>query len=338
MAVTVGCDPSLMRHSSASMHSELKELGDRWGLQTVLAVVGLVDQTLVRIRHSVYARVLLEATVIQICNLPDLQNIANLAAAADSLGGSVSAAKSPAATPGNGSEKKNVVSDAAQTAHSKNSVQQASDSPQPSAQQSSATELSSRELSSRGNGSSLLSTPTASRTENLSSQKPAQANSAAGELPNAESPTVATADPEQPDRQPPEVQTLSAASATSLWEQAAEQVEPTTAALALSVQRVELSNENTLRLVFAAESKLSVRRFDSAEHKTPMMAALKQLVGQDVKVECTMAAPASKDIKKASKPSSKDRMLRLREIEGHPLVQACVEVFGAEVVKVDHRN
>ncbi len=69
-----------------------------------------------------------------------------------------------------------------------------------------------------------------------------------------------------------------------------------------------------------------------------MMAALKQLVGQDVKVECTMAAPASKDIKKASKPSSKDRMLRLREIEGHPLVQACVEVFGAEVVKVDHRN
>jgi hypothetical protein len=51
-----------------------------------------------------------------------------------------------------------------------------------------------------------------------------------------------------------------------------------------------------------------------------------------------MAAPASKDIKKASKPSSKDRMLRLREIEGHPLVQACVEVFGAEVVKVDHRN
>ena len=83
MAVTVGCDPSLMRHTSASLHSELKELGERWGLQTVLAVVGLIDQTLVRIRHSVYARVLLEATLIQICNLPDLQKIANLAAAAD---------------------------------------------------------------------------------------------------------------------------------------------------------------------------------------------------------------------------------------------------------------
>ncbi|TWU48510.1 DNA polymerase III subunit tau [Rubripirellula tenax] len=81
MAVTVGCDASLMRHTSASLHGELNQLGNAWGLQTVLAVVGLIDQTLVRIRLSVYSRVLLEATLIQICNLPDLQNIANLAAA-----------------------------------------------------------------------------------------------------------------------------------------------------------------------------------------------------------------------------------------------------------------
>jgi DNA polymerase-3 subunit gamma/tau len=84
MAVTVGCDPSLQRHTAASMHDELKQLGQRWGLQTVLAVVSLIDQTLVRIRHSVYGRVLLESTVIQICNLPDLQAIADLAAAAGS--------------------------------------------------------------------------------------------------------------------------------------------------------------------------------------------------------------------------------------------------------------
>lgn len=86
MAVTVDCDPSLLRHTSASLHPELKQLGDRWGLQTVLAVVGLIDQTLVRIRHSVYSRVLLESTLIQICNLPDLQHISDLAAAASNAG------------------------------------------------------------------------------------------------------------------------------------------------------------------------------------------------------------------------------------------------------------
>ncbi len=97
MAVTVGCDPSLQRHTSASLHDELKELGERWGLQTVLAVVGLIDQTLVRIRHSVYSRVLLEATLIQICSLPDLQSIADLAAAADGDG---STARTSSTKPG----------------------------------------------------------------------------------------------------------------------------------------------------------------------------------------------------------------------------------------------
>ncbi len=86
MAVSVGCDASMLRHTSVSLYEPLRELGERWGLQTVLAVVGLIDQTLVRIRHSVYSRVLLEATLIQICNLPDLQQIADLAAAARSSG------------------------------------------------------------------------------------------------------------------------------------------------------------------------------------------------------------------------------------------------------------
>lgn len=82
MAVTVGCDASLMRFASMSLYDSLKELGGTWGLQTVLAVVGLIDQTLVRIRHSVHGRVLLESTLIQVCTLPNLQAIADLAARA----------------------------------------------------------------------------------------------------------------------------------------------------------------------------------------------------------------------------------------------------------------
>ena len=99
MAIMVGCDSSLARHTSASLHEELKELGAVWGLQTVLAVVGLIDQTLVRIRYSVYSRVLLEATLIQICNLPDLQNIADLAAAAGTAGSEKKNVAKPASQP-----------------------------------------------------------------------------------------------------------------------------------------------------------------------------------------------------------------------------------------------
>ncbi|MFG0267592.1 MAG: DNA polymerase III subunit gamma/tau, partial [Rhodopirellula sp. JB055] len=40
MAVAVGCEASLMRYAAASMHGVLSELANRWGLQTVLAIVG----------------------------------------------------------------------------------------------------------------------------------------------------------------------------------------------------------------------------------------------------------------------------------------------------------
>jgi DNA polymerase III subunit gamma/tau len=85
MAVAVGCDDTMLRHTSSSIYRELKQLADQWGLQTVLAVVSLLDQTLVRIRHSVYSRVLLEAALIQACVLPDLQRLVDLAAAAGSV-------------------------------------------------------------------------------------------------------------------------------------------------------------------------------------------------------------------------------------------------------------
>ncbi len=81
MLVTVGCPAEMQRHAGESLHGELKTLGQHWGLQTVLAIVGLVDHALVRIRHSLHGRVLLESALVQVCHLPNLQTVADLAAA-----------------------------------------------------------------------------------------------------------------------------------------------------------------------------------------------------------------------------------------------------------------
>ncbi|MGB7348113.1 MAG: DNA polymerase III subunit gamma/tau [Pirellulaceae bacterium] len=326
MAVTVGCDPSLMRHTSASLHDELKELGDRWGLQTVLAVVGLVDQTLVRIRHSVYARVLLEATVIQICNLPDLQGIADLAAAASNLGGSVAAAKPPTAPAAAAVEKKNetdsatVVEPVAGPAAAETSQAATTTAAAPA----SSTVASSTVASSTVASSTVASSTVASSPGSSVAQSVAPTTDAAS--------TVVVAE----DSPPAELKPLTAASAGDLWEQAALQVETSTASLARSVQKVELANENTFRLVFAAESKLAVRRFDSPENKAAMATALKQLTGKDVMIECAVAPPVRQEVKQTTRPSGKDRMQRMREIQTHPMVKACAELFEAEVIKVDH--
>jgi DNA polymerase III subunit gamma/tau len=84
LTATVGCPAEMQRHTGESLHEELRDLGQQWGLQTVLAIVGMIDQVLSRIRHSLHGRVLLEAALVQICHLPNLQQVADLAA---SLGG-----------------------------------------------------------------------------------------------------------------------------------------------------------------------------------------------------------------------------------------------------------
>ncbi len=81
IAVTVGCPPEMQRHTSEALHDELRALGVNWGIERLLAIVGMIDQTLVRIRHTVHGRVLLEATLVQICHLPNLQSLADMVTA-----------------------------------------------------------------------------------------------------------------------------------------------------------------------------------------------------------------------------------------------------------------
>jgi DNA polymerase-3 subunit gamma/tau len=99
MTAAVGCDAEMLRFCSTSSHEMLVEQGRSIGLQTLLGIVGLLDQTLVRIRQSVHAQVLLEAAVVQICLLPDLQVIADLAQSLSgvpkSLGGQPPVQKPP---------------------------------------------------------------------------------------------------------------------------------------------------------------------------------------------------------------------------------------------------
>lgn len=87
MLATVGCDAEMLRFSNPANHAQLAAQGQQAGLQTLLGIVGLLDQALVRIRQSVHGQILLEAAMVQICALPDLQGVAELAAAIASVAG-----------------------------------------------------------------------------------------------------------------------------------------------------------------------------------------------------------------------------------------------------------
>jgi DNA polymerase-3 subunit gamma/tau len=280
MAVTVGCEPSLQRHTAASMHAELKQLGDAWGLQTVLAVVGLIDQTLVRIRHSVYGRVLLESTLIQICNLPDLQGITDLAAAAAS-GQPLNASAKPAA------EKKKLAEAEPAASASQASVSQAD---------------------------------------------------AAGKTTPPDSPPAAEATRVDPATKSPVPQSkLSHANVKELVQAALKNVQPITASIA-SMAEAKLVGDAEIQLVFPADASMSMKRMEMPEHRGPISETIEQLVGHPVKLSLAAGAARSKPSQPkvaAPKVGAKERMERMRQIEADPWIQSCIEIFGAEIVKVD---
>jgi DNA polymerase-3 subunit gamma/tau len=94
MAVAVGCPKEQMLFALPSQAEEVAAIGRQLGLQTVLAMVQILDQTAARLRVSLHGRTLVEMAVVRICQLDDLDDLAALVA--ELRGEPVSVAPQPA--------------------------------------------------------------------------------------------------------------------------------------------------------------------------------------------------------------------------------------------------
>ena len=272
LAATAGCDANLMRYTSASLHGDLKEIGDRWGLQTVLAVVGIIDHAISRIRLSVHGRVLLEAAVIQICRLPDLQGIADLAAAGANASPKRSGAaeKKKLAPP---AEPNGRVAETGPPAGTVNAARSADRPPVPNRQE----------------------TPSGKVTNDV------------------------------PDDR----------SADAIWRRVEAALPDLTRPMVQSVASVDVDSDGGFVVRLPSGSDMSARRLASGTHRDAVAAALNATRGDPrFRIETLKAAADSP----AASPPAKEkpnRATRMRQAEGHPLVQAIIETFDAVVTKVD---
>ncbi len=104
LAALVGCPADLMLHVSPAELPELKAAAEAIGLETILAIVQILDQAVTRMRQTTHVRTLAEIALVRICKLEDLDQLPQLLgqlrdgvplAAASPL----SAAATPAAAP-----------------------------------------------------------------------------------------------------------------------------------------------------------------------------------------------------------------------------------------------
>jgi DNA polymerase-3 subunit gamma/tau len=80
MAAAVGCGEDLMLHTLPADQPRLRAAAEQMGLETILAVVQIFDQAVVRMRQSTHGRVLLEMAVVRACRLENLDELSSLIA------------------------------------------------------------------------------------------------------------------------------------------------------------------------------------------------------------------------------------------------------------------
>ncbi|MEN6457737.1 MAG: DNA polymerase III subunit gamma/tau [Thermoguttaceae bacterium] len=78
MVAAVGCSAETFLYTSPSGASAVLEAGKQLGLNTLLAVMQILDQTLSRMRYSTQGRILAELALVRISHLEDLDELADV--------------------------------------------------------------------------------------------------------------------------------------------------------------------------------------------------------------------------------------------------------------------
>jgi DNA polymerase-3 subunit gamma/tau len=100
MVAAIGCPSESFLYTSPSGANQVVDVGKRLGLDTLLAVMQILDQTLARMRYSTQSRILAELALVRMGHLEDLEELSELIA---ELRSQPSAAIGP---PAPGAEKK----------------------------------------------------------------------------------------------------------------------------------------------------------------------------------------------------------------------------------------
>ncbi|MGD9719681.1 MAG: DNA polymerase III subunit gamma/tau [Pirellulales bacterium] len=80
LLAAAGCGPDILLHNSSPEHPRLAAAGRELGLETVLAIMQILDHTLARMRYSTQGRTLAEMALVRIANLENLDDLSEMIA------------------------------------------------------------------------------------------------------------------------------------------------------------------------------------------------------------------------------------------------------------------
>jgi DNA polymerase-3 subunit gamma/tau len=123
--------------------------------------------------------------------------------------------------------------------------------------------------------------------------------------------------------------------AQRVWQTALSDLESMTETFARVVEKVVVSGTQKLRLVFPAEASLAMKRCELPEHKSALVDAVSRSAGRPITLEFEAAPPKTQPKQVESTANRPSKVQRMREIEANELVKSCVELFNAEIVRIE---
>ena len=302
MAMHVGGTSDILLNCGESDVSELKKQSEHLGLETILSIIQILDQTVVRMQSSLHTRTLLEVAAVRICNLENLDLLADLAS---QLGQSKTSPASRAPT-----VKKNEITEL--KPHRPTSPSPASTSPtSPSPTSTSPTSSSPTSPASPGirtEPTSIPSPPPSKRVES----------------------TVAMLETEKPHAEHqsvnPQTTPIHRGNVEQVWRMTIESCGDMTSDMASQYRKLELAHPD--KLVVTLSDKYTSDMCSRPERKQKLESALQQTTGQNIRIDFT----ANIETNHTKQKPRLTRVQQIRQLEEKPLIQSAIELFDAEIV------
>lgn len=374
MTRSVGAPADLLRHVHSITPEQLSDQASRWGMQSLIAAMQILDESLVRMRHSMHGRTLLEMTLVQIAQLHRLEDLFSLSSSVPAVAANPGATPPVAPKPAPQAtspieQKKNVeavVTPAPSTAVSSGAGAVAAASPPIAAVEvdvkpvTAATAQSSSLGSSQSSSLGSSSAPNSNHESHVESSRPTATSPApvaegAGNagVPGglqtpapagvavAEAPAhvaVAVAAPVATSS-PPAVLAVDSKNAKEVWGATVDRLQGLLADFAtLSVDAMWVDNEH-LSVCFEKRSQHAIEHLQRTDRKSIVERELQNVLGRPTRVQFQTVPDRTvspSEARPANDPNSlMQRNQRMRQVAEHPMVKALVDTLGGELVRID---
>jgi len=363
MVFRVGGEAGLLLNVEQADLQRLNELADQVGIETLLSGLQVLDQTLVRMRDSMHARILLEAGVLRVCELGNLQAVVEMLkqlqagaspgvtqpnaatarptpapnpapaqaiapAPAAKPARNTSPASAPATSSGSEAKKKaDLAASQTTTNTAPHSVPSATPGPAASGSRSAAP-INQLLSASAGLEEKGFSGDSSELSAVLAQSREPVADvktSSDTAKPVASSPSASSPAAAVKTSEPPASGRL-VLNPENLWRRALTELGDFTADVAADFRKVESLQPDTLTVTLGGDYQVNL--CNRAERRQRVEDCLERIAGRKIRIDY-VAAPASQTIER--RPGPVNRRQVIRRLEQHPLVKSVIAMFDGEV-------